>query len=187
MGAATSTAASSTPLTSAAATSAALTTASTGPYRRLHSPYRRLRRLPRATSAAATSAATSTAPPPPQQLLGKRGCSGTFLVEDIERRQANVGEFLPTKKSSLLCEGGGGRIAAGRASAAVATFFIPIRADLISLHRMASGEKSNVLMSLPGAPEEIRTPDPRIRSLVFYLGCGRASGKRHRKQDNGAG
>jgi len=39
-------------------------------------------------------------------VLGKRGWSGIFLVEDIERRQADVGDFL-LAKISWLCEVGG--------------------------------------------------------------------------------
>jgi hypothetical protein len=43
----------------------------------------------------ATTPATATGEPYP---LGGRGQSGIFLVEDIEGRQTDVGEFLLTKK-----------------------------------------------------------------------------------------
>jgi hypothetical protein len=48
-----------------------------------------------ATAATSTTAATATGESYP---LGRWRCSGIFLVEDIERRQANVGDFLLTKK-----------------------------------------------------------------------------------------
>jgi hypothetical protein len=54
------------------------------------------------TSAAMASAATTATTPPTatgeSYPLDGRGQSGIFLVEDIERRQADVGEFLLTKK-----------------------------------------------------------------------------------------
>jgi uncharacterized protein involved in copper resistance len=49
------------------------------------------------TSAAVTSAATAAASGQ-SQVLVERGWSSIFLVEDIERRQADVGEFLLTEK-----------------------------------------------------------------------------------------
>jgi hypothetical protein len=50
-----------------------------------------------ATSAAMASAAAAAAMGQ-SQVLVERGRSGVFLVEDIERCQANVGEFLLTQK-----------------------------------------------------------------------------------------
>jgi hypothetical protein len=46
-------------------------------------------------ASAATTPATATGESYP---LGERGQSGIFLVEDIEGRQTDVGEFLLTKK-----------------------------------------------------------------------------------------
>jgi hypothetical protein len=51
------------------------------------------------TSAAMASAATTPATATGESYpLGGRGQSGIFLVEDVEGRQANVGEFLLAKK-----------------------------------------------------------------------------------------
>jgi hypothetical protein len=48
----------------------------------------------------------------------------------------------------------------------------PLPGGRPSVNREASGEKSAGLecpvLSRNGAPEEIRTPDPQIRSLVLY-------------------
>jgi hypothetical protein len=54
-----------------------------------------------ATSAAMASAATTGQ----SKLFGKRGSSGIFLVEDIERRQADVREFLLAKKELVTLGG----------------------------------------------------------------------------------
>jgi hypothetical protein len=61
-----------------------------------------------ATTAAATSAtptaatsATPTAAAGQSELLVERRLPGVFLVKDVERRQANVGEFLLAKKKFI--------------------------------------------------------------------------------------
>jgi hypothetical protein len=63
----------------------------------------RLRSLrPVGTRRTATAAATASGQP---WFLGERWWSSIFLVEDIERRQTNVGEFLLTKKEFVLLRG----------------------------------------------------------------------------------
>ena len=68
------------PVACAAATSAASTTAAS------------------VTSAAAATTATTATATGQSQFLSGWGSSSIFLVENIERRQANVGEFLLAKK-----------------------------------------------------------------------------------------
>jgi hypothetical protein len=58
-----------------------------------------------AMAATAASAAMAAATTGQFKLFGKRGASGIFLVEDIERRQADVREFLLAKKE-LVALGG---------------------------------------------------------------------------------
>src|SRR6478609_1506152 len=51
-----------------------------------------------AASAATAMAATTAAATGQFQVLGEWGCSAVFLVKDIERRQANVEDFLFAEK-----------------------------------------------------------------------------------------
>ena len=57
-----------------------------------------------ATMSAATAAATAAAASQ-SKLFSERGCSGIFLVEDMERRQADVREFLLAKKEFVTLGG----------------------------------------------------------------------------------
>ena len=51
-----------------------------------------------ATSAATAAVASAASAATTRQLLGERGWSGVFLVKDIKRRQADVGNFLIAEK-----------------------------------------------------------------------------------------
>jgi len=55
-----------------------------------------------AASAATTASAAVAATKGQSLMLSERGRPGIFLVEDIEGRQANVGEFLLTKKEFVI-------------------------------------------------------------------------------------
>ena len=64
----------------------------------------RLRRLrPVGTAEATATAGTASGGQP--WFFKVRWWSGVFLVEDIERRQADVGDFLLTKKDFVLRQG----------------------------------------------------------------------------------
>ena len=67
----------------------------------------RLRRLhPAGTAGTATATATAgTASGGQPWFSGERCWSGIFLVEDIERCQTDVGEFLLTKKEFVVLQG----------------------------------------------------------------------------------
>jgi hypothetical protein len=52
-----------------------------------------------AASHGAASAAAATATP--GEFFADLGCCGVFLVEDIERRQADVGDFFLTEKARV--------------------------------------------------------------------------------------
>ena len=65
----------------------------------------RLRRL-RPVGAAEATGTAGTASGGQPSFLEERWWSSIFLVEDIERRQTDVGDFLLTKKFSCFCEGG---------------------------------------------------------------------------------
>jgi hypothetical protein len=65
--------------TAAATATAAATTATTAP-------------------AATTASAATAAPSPPSEFLTELGLRGVFLVEDIESRQAHVGDFFLAEK-----------------------------------------------------------------------------------------
>ena len=56
-------------------------------------------------AAAATSAAMAAATTGQSKRLVKRGAFGIFLVEDIERRQADVRKFLLAKKELVALRG----------------------------------------------------------------------------------
>jgi hypothetical protein len=65
----------------------------------------RLQRLRRVgTRGTATGTATTAAYGQPS-FLEERWWSSIFLVEDIERRQTDVGDFLLTKKEFVLLRG----------------------------------------------------------------------------------
>jgi len=65
---------------------------------------RRLRRLrPVGTAEATPTAGTASDGQP--WFLEERWWSSIFLVEDIERRQTDVGDFLLTKKDFVLLRG----------------------------------------------------------------------------------
>jgi hypothetical protein len=53
-------------------------------------------------AASAAMAATTAAATGQFQVLGEWGCSAVFLVKDIERRQANVEDFLFAEKDFLI-------------------------------------------------------------------------------------
>jgi hypothetical protein len=67
------------PRETAAATAATTATAATAP-------------------AASTASAATAAPSPPSEFLAELGLRGVFLVEDIESRQAHVGNFFLAEK-----------------------------------------------------------------------------------------
>ena len=66
---------------------------------------RRLRRLRPVGTGGATTATAGTATGGQPWFLEERWWSSIFLVEDIERRQSDVGDFLLTKKGFVLLRG----------------------------------------------------------------------------------
>jgi hypothetical protein len=54
------------------------------------------------TSARAAPAAAAAAPPPIGNFFTDLRCRGVFLVEDVERRQTDVGDFLFTEKDFVI-------------------------------------------------------------------------------------
>ena len=65
----------------------------------------RLRRLRRVGTRGTRGTATATATDGQPWFLEERWWSSIFLVEDIERRQTDVGDFLLTKKEFVLLRG----------------------------------------------------------------------------------
>ena len=66
---------------------------------------RRLRRLRPVGTRGAATATAGTASGGQLWFLEERWWSSIFLVEDMERRQTNVGDFLLTKKEFVLLRG----------------------------------------------------------------------------------
>jgi hypothetical protein len=57
---------------------------------------------PTASAAAAPAAAAAAAPATPGNFLTDLRCRGVFFVEDVERRQTDVGDFLLTEKDFVV-------------------------------------------------------------------------------------
>jgi hypothetical protein len=80
-----------------------LADAATAPAQAAASAAATTRAAPPTTSAGAASAAAAAAPPHNiGNFLTHLRCCGVFSVEDIERRQTDVGDFLLTEKDFVI-------------------------------------------------------------------------------------